>query len=98
MLTLLVGMWMCVCAYARCCNVSFVFLLFFFFSFCLKDTAFQKPFIYLFIYFFVVLAHALSESLMHVCVCVCAWLPKANNNKDPPKKKRNMAFFSASKC
>ena len=91
LLTLLVGMCMCACAYARCGNVSFVFLPFFF-SFCLKDTAFQEPF------FFCVLAHALSESLMHVCVCVCVCVSmaaKSEQQQRPPPKKSETWLPSA---
>ena len=65
LLTLLVGMCMCACAYARCGNVSFVFLPFFF-SFCLKDTAFQEPF-----FFLCVGARTFRIANACVCVCVC---------------------------
>lgn len=77
---------MCVCAYARCCNVSFVFLLFFFFSFCLKDTAFQKPFIYLFIFFCCVGARTFRIANACVCVCVCM-AAKSEQQQRPPQKK-----------
>ena len=64
----------------------------FFFSFCLKDTAFQEPF------FFCVLAHALSESLMHVCVCVCVCVSmaaKSEQQQRPPPKKSETWLPSA---
>lgn len=85
-MTLLVGMWMCVCAYARCCNVSFVFLLFFL-LFLSQRHCFSKT-VHLFIYLFFCCVGARTFRIANACVCVCVCMAaKSEQQQRPPQKK-----------